>query len=400
MSMPLKGIRVLDLTSTLMGPFATQILGDLGAEIIKVESPSGDIVRQVGPSRNDGMGALYLNNNRSKKSIQIDLKSEEGRGLLLRLSKNADVLIYNMRPQAMGRLNLGYEAFRKINPRLIYAGVHGFGQDGEYADRPAYDDLIQAGSGLANLFTYRNSNAQPDYVPNAIADRVGALYAVIAILSALWERLLSQQGQEIQIPMYETMVSFVMSDHMGGLTFEPQVGVEGYSRQLSSHRKPYKTKDGYIGVLFYTDGHWSRFFQSIGRFEKFRSDSKYKNMSVRHKHINEIYEELESIFIERTTKEWMEILVSADVPAMPLHNFHDLLNDEHLKSVNFFRIEKHPTEGLIRTMRFPINFSRTPVDYTSLAPVQGEHTAEVLSELGLQISEIEELVNKKIINAN
>lgn len=396
---PLQGIRIIDLTSTLMGPFATQSLGDLGAEIIKIEPPHGDVLRQVGPSKNAGMGALFLNNNRSKKSVQIDLKTEAGRELLLKLCKTADVLIYNMRPQAMQRLNLGYEVLQSINPRLVYVGVHGFGEKGPYADRPAYDDLIQAGCGLAHLFSYRSQDGSPAYVPNAIADRVGGLVAVNAILAALIERGTSNLGQKIQIPMFETMINFVMSDHLGGLSFEPPIGKGGYGRQLSPHRKPYQTKDGYIGVLFYTDAHWQRFFSAIGQAEKFAQDARYQNMESRQQNIDEIYAELNNIFAQRGTDEWMELLIQADVPAMPLHNFNSLLDDPHLQAVKFFKIQEHPTEGPLRTMQVPINFSRTPAQSANLAPNLGEHTKEILSELGLDEEAQQQLAAQGVINS-
>jgi len=398
MSGPLNGIRIIDLSSTLMGPYASQILGDLGAEVIKVEPPQGDVVRNVGASKNNGMGALFLNNNRSKKSIQIDLKKEEGRNLLTHMIERADVLMYNMRPQAMSRLGLTYEKLKKINPQLIYAGMHGFGCNGPYANRPAYDDLIQAASGLAHLYTYRDSNKQPAYVPNAISDRVGAFMAVIAILSALWERTISQKGQELQIPMFESMVHFVLSDHLDGLSFDPPLNDGGYMRQLSKYRKPYRTKDGFIGVLFYTDEHWQRFFQAIGQPEIFFSDPRYKSMESRQKYVDEIYAELEKIFVEDTTQYWMRLLIKADVPAMPLNDFKGLLNDPHLKAIDFFRLEKHPTEGVVRTMNVPMNFSRTKPKPKKLAPTLGEDTANVLKNFGLSDNELKKLKIQGVIN--
>lgn len=400
MSGPLAGIRIIDLSSTLMGPYASQFLGDLGAEVIKVESPQGDVVRDVGASKNNKMGALFLNNNRSKRSIQIDLKAEAGRDVLLRLIKQADVLMYNMRPQAMERLNLGYEQLKEINPRLIYAGMHGFGAQGPYADRPAYDDLIQAGSGLAHLFSYRDPEGHPAYVPNAISDRVGALTAVIAILSALCERSTSQQGQKIQVPMFEAMAHFVLCDHLDGLSFEPPLNQGGYTRQLSAYRKPYQTRDGYIGVLFYTDAHWERFFAATGRAESFANDPRYATMESRQQHIDEIYAELEAVFIQKSTQEWMDLLIEADVPAMPLHDFQGLLNDPHLDAVGFFKTQEHPTEGTLRTMKVPINFSRTEPQPKRLAPNLGADTAQILKDFGLTDQELHSLAAQGVINSN
>lgn len=400
MAGPLKGIRIIDLSSTLMGPYASQFLGDLGAEVIKVEPPKGDVVRDVGASKNKGMGALFLNNNRSKKSIQIDLKSEAGREVLLRLIKQVDVLMYNMRPQAMDRLDLSYEILSDLNPRLIYAGMHGFGAHGPYSERPAYDDLIQAGSGLAHLFSYRDPQQQPAYVPNAISDRVGALTAVIAILSALWERTISGKGQKLQIPMFESMAHFVLCDHLDGLSFVPPLNEGGYTRQLSAYRKPYQTRDGFIGVLFYTDAHWERFFEAIDRADDFSSDPRYATMESRQEHIDEIYAELESIFAQRSNQEWMELLIEADVPAMPLHDFQGLLNDPHLQAVGFFEQQEHPTEGTLRTMKVPMIFSRTQPKPTHLAPNLGADTAQVLKEFGLTEAELQSLAAQGVINTN
>jgi len=400
MSGPLKGVRIIDLSSTLMGPYASQFLGDLGAEVIKVEAPNGDVVRNVGASKNKGMGALFLNNNRSKKSIQIDLKSAAGRELLLRLIKKADVLMYNMRPQAMERLDLGYETLSEHNPRLIYAGMHGFGAHGPYSDRPAYDDLIQAGSGLAHLFSYRDPHQQPAYVPNAISDRVGALTAVIAILSALWERTVSGKGQKLQIPMFESMAHFVLCDHLDGLSFIPPLNEGGYTRQLSAYRKPYQTLDGFIGVLFYTDAHWERFFKAIGRADEFSGDTRYATMESRQQHIDDIYAELEDIFVQRSNQEWMKILIEADVPAMPLHDFQGLLNDPHLQAVGFFEQQEHPTEGVLRTMKVPMSFSRTQPKPTQLAPNLGADTTQVLLDFGLTETELQSLAAQGVINTN
>lgn len=393
---PLSGVRIVDMTSVLMGPYATQMLGDFGADVIKVEAPDGDLVRKIGPSRHADMGPLFLNANRSKRSITLDLKKPECRDALLRLCKTADVLVYNVRPQAMARLGLSYETVAEANPKIIYAGMFGYGQDGPYAARPAYDDLIQGASTLAYLFSRVNDDG-PRYVPTALADRVVGLVAASAILASIIERYRSGKGQRVDIPMFETMVGFVMGDHMGGLTFEPPLDHGGYSRQLSRDRRPYRTKDGYICALVYNDGHWRRFFAAIGRPEMPEADPRYRDFVSRMAHIDEVYGELSDIFLTRTTGEWLELLEKADVPAMPMYDFEGVLGDLHLKAVNFFQEVEHPSEGTIRQMAVPAKWSRTPAVPDRLAPRQGEDAAEILREAGFTNEEIEALQRSNAI---
>ena len=252
---PLDGIRIIDMTSVLMGPFATQALGDMGADVIKVEAPQGDVVRQIGPARHEDMGPIFLNTNRNKRSLSLDLKRPEGIAVLHRLIADADVLVYNVRPQAMARLCLDYEAVEKINPRIVYAGLFGFGQDGPYAARPAYDDLIQGASTLSYLIA-RASDGTPRFVPTAVADRIVGITAVGGILASLIARGRTGRGQRVDIPMFETMVGFVLGDHLGGLTYEPPLDGCGYARQLSPYRRPYRSKDSYICALVYNDKQW------------------------------------------------------------------------------------------------------------------------------------------------
>lgn len=388
---PLAGLRVVDMTSVLMGPYATQILGDFGADVIKVEAPDGDLVRQIGPTRNKGMGPIFLNVNRSKRSITLDLKKDEGREALLRLLADADILAYNIRPQAMARLGLPAEEIMRANPRLIQAAMVGHGQDGPYAARPAYDDLIQGAACLPYLYA-RVTGGRPSYVPTAIADRIVGLASVNAILAAVVERDRSGLGQIVEIPMFETMVSMVMADHLGGLTFEPPLDGGGYPRHLSPDRRPYATKDGYVCALIYNDGHWRRFFAAIDRPDMPESDPRYVNFAARMANINEVYAELGQIFLTRTTAEWLELLQGADIPAMPMHDFESVLADPHLKAVDFFAEVDHPTEGRIRSMAIPAKFSRSAAEPTRLAPRQGEQGAEILTEAGYSADKIAALI--------
>ena len=276
---PLQGIKVIDMTTVLMGPYATQMLGDYGADVIKVESLDGDVTRLIGPTRHPGMGPVFLNTNRNKRSICLDLKKPAGRDAVLRLVETSDVLIYNVRPQAMMRLDLGYDVVSKRNPRLIYAGVFGFGQDGPYAAKPAYDDLIQGATGLPALMA-QTSDGIPRYVPNALVDRIVGLTAVGAVCASLVHRERTGRGQRVDIPMFETMAGFVMGDHMGGLTYEPPLDKGGYARHLSRDRRPYKTSDGYLSVIVYNDKQWESFFKATGRND-LRRDPRFATFAGR-----------------------------------------------------------------------------------------------------------------------
>ncbi|AZI35643.1 CaiB/BaiF family protein [Caenibius tardaugens NBRC 16725] len=384
---PLQGIRVIDLTAVLMGPSASQAMGDMGATIIKVEAPEGDIVRQILPAKNPGMGAIYLNANRNKRSICLDLKQASGLAALKRMVADADVLFYNMRPAAMERLGLGYETIAAINPAIIYAGVFGFGQDGPYAARPAYDDLIQGASVMSHLFA-RAGDGTPRYVPSAIADRVVGITAMGHVCAALVHRERTGEGQRVDIPMFETMTSVVLGDHLGGYTFDPQHGEGGYPRQLSPYRRPYRTQDGYVCALVYNDKQWTSFLAAIGQSDLPERDPRFANYASRAAHIDFVYAELEKMFLDRTTAQWMDLLARADVPAMPMHDFESIQEDPHLKAVGFFREVEHETEGRLRLMDMPTRWSRTPVEFTHLPPRQGEQGREILGEFGFSGAEI------------
>jgi crotonobetainyl-CoA:carnitine CoA-transferase CaiB-like acyl-CoA transferase len=393
---PLGGMTVLDLTTVLMGPYATQIIADMGADVIKVESPEGDIVRQIGPGRTPGMGGMFLNANRGKRSIAIDLKNPDGREALLRLAKKSDALVYNVRPQAMARLGLDYETIAAINPRIVYVGVFGYGQCGPYASKPAYDDLIQGASTIPTLIATAGDGT-PRYVPITIADRVVGLMAVNAILGGLMHQQRTGIGQRIDVPMFESMTDFVLIDHLGGLTYDPPLDNGGYARLLSRYRRPYQTSDGYICVLIYNDKQWRSFFKHIGRPE-FLQQPRFANHAARHKHINEIYEEVGRIFLGRTTAEWRDLLERADIPVMPMHTVETILDDPHLSAVDFFRIVEHPAEGRIRQMRVPSTWSVTQPEAGGPAPTLGEHGSDILSEAGYSAEEIERLFEQKAVH--
>jgi crotonobetainyl-CoA:carnitine CoA-transferase CaiB-like acyl-CoA transferase len=388
---PLHGTRIIDMTSVLMGPFASQSLGDMGADVIKVEAPAGDLVRQIGPARHADMGPIFLNTNRNKRSVALDLKHPDGVRALKRLLETADVLMYNVRPQAMARLGLGYEAVSAINPRLVYAGLFGFGQDGPYAARPAYDDLIQGAATLPHLIA-RAAGGIPRYVPAAIADRIVGQTAVGAILASIVARARTGRGDRVDIPMFETMVAFILGDHLGGLTYEPPLDGGGYARQLSPERRPYRTSDGYICALVYNDKQWEGFLQGIGRESLLQEDERFASFANRSRNIDHVYGWLSTIFEQRSTHEWMKLLEAADVPFMPMHDLQSVLTDPHLQATGFFQDVEHPTEGSIRTMRMAPQWQQSTPGAQRPAPRQGEHTVEVLGEAGFSSAEIDQLL--------
>jgi crotonobetainyl-CoA:carnitine CoA-transferase CaiB-like acyl-CoA transferase len=394
---PLEGIKVVDMTTVLMGPYATQMLGDYGADVIKVESLDGDVTRQIGPTRHPGMGPVFLNTNRSKRSICLDLKKPAGRDAVLRLIERADVLVYNVRPQAMARLQLDYEVVSQVNPRLIYAGVFGFGQDGPYAAKPAYDDLIQGATALPALMA-QTSDGVPRYVPNALVDRIVGLTAVGAICASLVHRDKTGRGQRVDIPMFETMAGFVMGDHMGGLTYDPPLDRGGYARHLSPDRRPYKTSDGYICVIVYNDKQWENFFKATGR-DDLRNDPKFATFAGRATNIDAVYAELACILETKTTAEWNEILEKADVPVMPMHDLETLLVDPHIVATSVFPVIDHPTEGRIRSTRVSARWSKTSAEPQRLAPRLGEHSAEILQEAGFSTDEVAAMVRDGVTRA-
>jgi crotonobetainyl-CoA:carnitine CoA-transferase CaiB-like acyl-CoA transferase len=364
-----------------MGPYATQILGDYGADVIKVEGPEGDITRQARPARSPNMGYAYLTTNRSKRAITLDLKKPSGRTALLKLIASADVFVTNIRPRARERLGLDYDQLAALCPRLIYVSLVGYSQAGPYADRPAYDDLIQGMSGIS--YAYQVASGKPSYIPSAMADRTVGLSAAIAILAAVVEREHSGMGQKVEVPMFETMASLVMGDHMGGLVYDPPLDRGGNARHLSPDRRPYSTKDGYICALIYNDAQWRRFFLATGRPELPAADPRFKNFATRLKHIDEIYAELGATLETKTTAEWLEIFSAADIPAMPMHSFSSLMRDPHLVATGFFEPVEHPSEGAIRQMGVPTLFSRTPARVERLAPLPNQHAGELLQEVGL-----------------
>jgi crotonobetainyl-CoA:carnitine CoA-transferase CaiB-like acyl-CoA transferase len=321
MSGPLEGVKILELTSVVLGPWACQMLGDMGAEVIKVEAPRGDTNRTLGATRSPNMAALYLTCNRNKRSLVLDLKQPSGHAALLKLAEKTDVLIHNNRPQVMTRLALDYADIKAVNPQVIYCGTYGYGKAGPYGTQGALDDSIQASSGIAML--NEMVLGEPRYLPTVIADKTTALGVVYAVTAALYHRERTGVGQEIEVPMYESMVHFVMAEHLWGMTFEPQIGTPGYKRLMSYHRKPYKTQDGYIAILPYLDSHWEKFCRLSGRADLL-ADSRFTTLADRVKNIDDTYEETAKTMITRTTGEWLELFGETNVPTNLVNTLQDL----------------------------------------------------------------------------
>ena len=386
---PLDGIRVLDLTSVVLGPYATQILGDMGADVIKVEGPDGDITRGIGPARHKGMAAVYLNCNRNKRAIVLDLKQPAARDALLRLVEDADVFVHNIRPQAVDRLGLDYATLAKVNPRIIYAATYGYRRDGPFGHMPAFDDMIQGASGLARL--QAKFTGEPAYMPTILADKSCALALVGNISMALFHRERTGEGQHIETTMFETMTAFTMVEHLFGHTFDPPLGDLGYSRVLSPDRRPYRTKDGYIGVLPYNDRQFRKFFEIAGRPE-LADDPRFANASARSENIDAVYGQISELIGAKTSAEWLELFDAAGIPSTQVNDLDDLLEDPHLNDVGFWRSAEHPTEGAIRQTDIPPTFSKSPGSIRRHAPRFGEHTRNLLGEAGISDKDIDAMM--------
>jgi crotonobetainyl-CoA:carnitine CoA-transferase CaiB-like acyl-CoA transferase len=389
MSGPLNGVRVVDMTMNVMGPYAAQVLGDMGADVCKIEPPEGDTLRGVGPARHKGMGPYFLHLNRNKRSLALDLKQPGADAVLHRVIAQADVLLTSFRPQAMARLGADYDTVRGYNPRIVYCAAFGFGQSGPYADLPAYDDLIQTAIGLPVL--QARGVDEPTFVATAIVDRTIGLMAASAVGMALYHRERTGEGQSVEVPMFEGMAQFVMGDHMYGRTFEPPLGPAGYARMMDPNRKPYRTQDGYLGVLIYNDKHWHRFFTGIGR-DDLAADPRFASMFARTQNIGVLYAFLVETFATRPTAEWQALLKRLDIPAMRLNTPEELLEDPHMLAVEFFKMTEHPSEGLIRVMGVPQTWSRTQPIIAHHAPRLGENTRALLGEYGFSEAEIAALV--------
>ncbi|HVN42271.1 MAG TPA: CoA transferase [Steroidobacteraceae bacterium] len=387
---PLDGVRVVELTSVVLGPWACQILGDMGADVVKIEPPAGDSNRQLGAARHPGMAALYLTCNRNKRSVVLDVKQPQARQAVLDLVRHADVFVHNNRPQVMSKLGLDYGALRAVNPKIIYCGAYGYSRRGPYGAKGALDDSIQSIAGVAML--NKLVLGEPRYLPTVVADKTTAITVVYAVLAALFARERTGMGQEVEVPMFETMVSFIMAEHLWGMAFEPPMGPPGYVRLMSVHRKPYRTQDGYVAILPYMNAHWEVFCDVVGRPE-LKDDPRFRTMGDRTRNIDATYEETAKIMAERTTAEWLGLFADTNVPINRVSSLEDLATDPHLVETGFWKTVDHPTEGKLRATGFPVNFEATPADVTRRhAPRLGEHTRELLRELGYSSEQVEAMI--------
>ena len=386
---PLAGVRVIDLTSVLMGPYATQIFADLGADVVKVEAPDGDTTRYLPPGPDPARGGMFLNVNRGKRSLALDLKQPAARDALLKLIEGADVFVHSMRPGAIRRLGLDYPALHAINPRLVYANLYGFGREGPYRDYPAYDDIVQAASGLVDLQA-RLSEGRPTYLGTVVADKVAGLTGTYAILAALFARTRTGEGQEVEVPMFETLVSFTMIEHLCGALFDPPQGPPEYPRVTATARRPYATQDGFIGVMIYNDKHWRSFFHALGDPEWTR-DPMFASMRSRTENIGTVLTKLAEVMRERTTDEWLALLRAAEVPAMAIATPADLLHDPHLEATGFWN-ERESEFGRLRFPGIPTRFSATPGAIGDPGPALGADSRAILAEAGLAPAAIDALL--------
>ena len=389
MSGPLHNIRVIDLTAVVLGPLATLHLADMGADVIKVEPPEGDIMRNAGNAPTPGMGPIYLGINRNKRALCLDLKRPEALAALKRLIATADVFVHNMRVEAVERLGLGYAAVKAVRPDIVYAYSVGYKHSGPYGSKPAFDDLVQGASGAAMLAS-RIDGGPPRFLPSLIVDKTTGLHLGMAVLAALFHRERTGEGQMIEVPMLETIAGFWLVEHLFNHTYEPPRGGIGYPRVFSPARKPYRTRDGYVCALPYSEKHYHAFAAEIGRPELMR-DPRFATPKARSDNGPAMQALIAEVMPTRTTAEWLAFFERADIPSMVVNDLEQLASDPHLAATGFFREHEHPTEGRIRTTASPFGFSATPTDYRRHAPLLGADGREVLAEAGLTPEEVARL---------
>lgn len=377
---PLGGVRIIDLTNVIMGPFATHIMADMGADVIKIESAEGDSFRSYRPNRHEGMAGGFLHLNRNKRSVVLDLKQASGMAAMHKLIATADVFVHSLRPKAIHKLGLGYDAVRTIKPDIIYCGAYGFGEKGPYRDKAAYDDIIQAGSGLAAL--HMVARDEPAFMPTVLCDKLSGQAIAYSVIAALFQRERGGGGQAIEVPMFETSAEFAYVEHLLGFAFEPPLGSTGYVRVVSPRRKPFRTADGYMCILPYSDRNWRDFFDFVGRPE-LKKDARFYPLTERVAHLEELYELIEVVAPTHSTAEWVNFCDDVSIPCMPVLGLEQLPDDEHMKAVGMFGQADHPSEGAYKTIRAPVSFSSSPFRIRRHAPRLGENTAEILKEIGI-----------------
>ncbi|MFZ1813182.1 MAG: CoA transferase [Rhizobiaceae bacterium] len=384
----LSGYRIIDLSTVVLGPFATQLLGDLGADVIKIEGPEGDIMRHAGPHVSPGMGPIYLTINRNKRCLTLDLQKSGAKEILRRLVATADALIHNIRAAGIERLGFGYEAVKAIKPDIIYVHAVGFGSQGHYAGRQAYDDLVQAVTGMSTMLPRQDGSSAPRYFPGLIADKTTGLFAANAMLAGLLHKERTGRGQFIEVPMMECMISYTMAENLYGHTFVPPKGPTAYTRSINPERKPYPTKDGYIAIMPYSDANWAAYFELGGRGELIR-DPRFATYAARTENITVLYGIIGEIALQKTTDEWLELLARANVPAMRVHTLDSVLGDPQLRETGFVEPRNHPSEGQYLSVGHPVRYSDAPASIRVEPPLQGQHNLEILQELDFAPDQVE-----------
>jgi crotonobetainyl-CoA:carnitine CoA-transferase CaiB-like acyl-CoA transferase len=390
----LNGIRIIDFTTTYLGPYATQFLGDMGADVIKVEPLEGDVGRSPRPSRTPDMGAGFLNTNRNKRSIAVDLRQPEGRTIAMKLIAGADAVVHNMRPQAAAKLGVSFEDAKRANTSIVYCYAPGFGQDGPYAAEPAYDDIIQAMCGLAKLNA--DSSGAPRFLPSIVADKVVGLHLAFAVATGLVHRLKTGEGCAIEVPMFESMVAFLLVEHLAGRTFVPPLGEAGYERMLAKNRRPYKTADGYLAIMPYTTQQWMRFLECVGR-EDLLKEAWVQDPVRRSANVDTLYQVIADAAPARTTAEWLRTLREADIPCGPVNGFEELFAEPHLTATGLFQPVAHSTEGDLTAVRSPFRALAVERQPDRPPPKIGESSRDVLSALGYPASEVDDLLARGVV---
>ena len=377
----LQGVRIIDLTSVVFGPYCTQTLADMGADVIKVEPLDGDQFRKAGaPAKTPGMGPCHMTLNRGKRSAALDLKNPDDAEVMRGLLAGADIFIHNVRAEAIGRLGFGYDEVRAINPEIIYVHCVGFGSDGPYGQLQAYDDVIQAASGMTSLPSRVDGDPRPRYVPSTIADKIAGLHGAYAVLGAYVHKLRTGEGQHVEVPMFEAFTQFLLEEHLYGATFDPPTSAIGYTRQIDPDRQPFPTADGYIAIVPYTDQSWGKLFGLLGD-PGFLEREGLTTAVQRFRHSARLYQHVVKLTPARTTAEWSRILAEGSIPAMPARDLNDIMEDPHLKATDFFHRREHPTEGAYFEMRPSVRFSADPNPVIRPAPTIGQHTDELRAEL-------------------
>jgi len=389
--LPLDGIRVLDLTTTLAGPYASQILGDFGADVIKIEAPGGDGVRHAGPTRNPGMSAVFLGINRNKRSLELDLKTEAAREALWRLIDGADVFLHAIRPQKIRALGFAPEAVMERNADIVYAALHGYLESGPYGGRPAYDDVVQGEAAITA--TYAARDGAPALSASAVVDKSTGLITANGVLAAVIQRLRTGRGLYVEIGMLEGMVAYNLVEHLYGKIFVPGEGDVGYARIISPYRRPHATEDGHICMLPYTDNQWRRFWSVAGRPE-LADDPRFETMKGRSHNIDALYGMAGELLVSQTSAEWLDILAAADIPAGRVNDFEDLFADPHLRAIDFFRSYDHPSEGPLLAPDTAYRIDGKPLPVRRPQPRLGEHNREILAEAGFTQAEIDTIIKK------